>query len=97
VSVVERVITEHPEREQALVLTATISNTADAAQPWPQLGLRLSALNGDIIARHWFGPASYRAAPRSGDGLMRPGKHYAVRVVFGRPEREVAGFELAFR
>lgn len=97
VSVVERVITEHPDRNQALVLTATITNTADAGQPWPQLGLRLSALNGDIIARHWLAPATYRANPSAGDDVMRPGKHYALRVVFARPEREVAGFELAFR
>lgn len=100
IAVVERALSRHAQRSGALLLNATISNTADAPQPWPQLGLRLSALNGDRIAEHWFAASDYRVNERSdgqGDGLMRPGKHYAVRLAVSQPEREVAGFELAFR
>ncbi|GEM_PF-3542513 len=97
VTIIERVLRRHDERSQALVLAATVSNSADSAQPWPQLGLRLSALNGEEIAVHWFAPPSYRGTAAQGEPYMAPGKLYAVRVVFRRPQREVAGYELRFR
>lgn len=97
IEVVERVLRPHAERDGAMELTATISNEASIRQPWPQLGLRLSALNGAIIASHWFEPQRYLSTQASKDDYMEPNQEYAVRVVFRRPEREVAGFELDFR
>ena len=97
IEVVERALQRHDERGQALVLSATLTSTAEIAQPWPQLGLRLSALNGEQLGAHWFAPDAYQSADAKGERYMAPDREYIVRVVFRRPQREVAGFELAFR
>jgi len=97
IDTIERQVTRTSSREEAMALTAVIANRADEPQPWPQLGLRLSALNGDILASHWFAPADYRRRSDQRLDYMAPGARYRVRVLFRQPGREVAGFELDFR
>lgn len=97
VEITARVLREHPDIPDALLFTATLVNRAGEPQPWPQLGLVLTALNGQTVARHWFDAGSYLADPAEAAGLMPANAPVAVRIGFREPEPAARSFEIRFR
>jgi predicted Zn finger-like uncharacterized protein len=95
VEVVSRLLREHPAIPGALLLTATLVNRADEPQPWPQLGLVLSGLNGATVARHWFDADSYLRQPP--EELMPTDTPVAIRVMFRETRPAARSFEIRFR
>lgn len=97
VEITARTLRAHPGVPDALLLTATVVNRADEPQPWPQLGLVLTALNGQTVARHWFDAGSYLAdSPPAGE-LMPVETPVAIRIGFREPEPAARSFEIRFR
>jgi predicted Zn finger-like uncharacterized protein len=60
------IVRSHPERAGALVVDALIVNDAPFAQPFPQLELRFSAVDGNLVAARRFSPNEYLAGEAAG-------------------------------
>lgn len=59
IELLSRDVRSHPTRAKALLITATFINRADFEQPYPDVGLTLSDLGGNVIAQRQFKPAEY--------------------------------------
>nr|MCS5563612.1 DUF3426 domain-containing protein [Oleiphilaceae bacterium] len=53
------VVRSHPDYTNALIVDAILFNEARYPQPFPELELSFSALNGDPVASRRFSPAEY--------------------------------------
>ena len=79
----ERALVAHPEREGALLFTATLLNSAERAQPPPVLELRLSTLEGKLLGLRRFRPDEY--VPGGAPDRVAPGGELAVRLELKDP------------
>ncbi len=59
IRLISRDIRKHPTVEGALLITATMANTADRSRPYPILELRLSDLDERPVAMRRFLPVDY--------------------------------------
>ena len=59
IKLVNRDVREHPRFENALLVNATIQNTAKQTQPYPRVQLVLFDTNGELIAYREFAPREY--------------------------------------
>lgn len=99
VALLSRTLQTHPERPGAMLLTATVVNRGPP-QPWPQLGVTLRRMNGEVAARRWFAAEDYldlSAAARAAAQPMPAGEPYPVRLAFLDPGQGANNFELDFR
>ncbi|MDN5781894.1 MAG: DUF3426 domain-containing protein, partial [Luteimonas sp.] len=62
-TVLAREVRPHPSTPGALRVTATFRNDARWPQPWPQLRLTLSDVNGNAVATRDFSARDYLGAP----------------------------------
>lgn len=53
------IVTSHPDYQDALLVEATLFNEADYRQPFPQLELSFTALDGSAVASRRFHPREY--------------------------------------
>ncbi|WP_435103863.1 DUF3426 domain-containing protein [Arhodomonas sp. AD133] len=96
VAVVERTLEPETADAQRLRFTARIVNRHETPIAWPQLGLRLRALNGRIVGERWFAPGDYLETP-PGRGGMPVDEPVAVRATVADPDGRTQGFEVEFR
>jgi predicted Zn finger-like uncharacterized protein len=59
IELLSRDVRSHPTHRNALLITATFINRATFEQPYPDVGLVLSDLGGNIIAQRQFKPVEY--------------------------------------
>ena len=59
IELLSRDVRSHPTHKNALLITATFINRAEYEQPYPEVGLILSDINGNVIAQRQFMPAEY--------------------------------------
>lgn len=94
--ILSRDVRPHPSMEGALVIGASFRNDARWPQPWPQLDLTLSDINGQPIARRRFAAADYlghlQAAP-----LIQPGQSASIALEVRDPGKQAVAFEFEFR
>ncbi len=64
------VVRNHPDREGALMVDAILLNTARFDQPFPELVLEFSDLNGNTVAARQFTPAEYLSGELAGRSRM---------------------------
>lgn len=55
-----RQVYSHPNEDKALILSASFSNDANFAQPFPVLLVSMSDKQGKVIAERYFTPEEYR-------------------------------------
>ena len=60
----------HPTQRGALAVDAIITNQADFPQPYPQLQLQFTDLNGAPVAGRQFRPDEYLSGELRGSRLM---------------------------
>jgi predicted Zn finger-like uncharacterized protein len=82
------IVRSHPTRQGALVVDAIITNLATFPQPYPQLQLQFSDLNGTPVAGRRFHAAEYLAGELSGAALMpvQQPVHIALELVDPGPQ-----------
>jgi predicted Zn finger-like uncharacterized protein len=82
------IVRSHPSRPGALVVDAIITNLATFPQPYPQLQLQFSDLNGAPVAGRRFLPVEYLAGELSGASLMpvQQPVHIALELVDPGPQ-----------
>ena len=64
------VVRDHPERVGALMVDAILLNTAPFSQPFPDLVLEFSGLDGETLAVRQFKPSEYLSGELSGRRIM---------------------------
>lgn len=93
--IVDRDVRPHPDAGDALQISATFRNTAEFAQAWPQLELRLLDLNGKVTGARRFLPREYLGAEPDTTTLA-PGQSANARLEVLDPGRSTLSFEFAF-
>jgi predicted Zn finger-like uncharacterized protein len=94
--VLSRDVRAHPRYEGALLVTATFSNGASWAQPFPQLRFSLYDVNGRTIAARTFTPVQYLAGVLPADARLPPGQAMQVALEMLAPEEAAVSFEFTF-
>lgn len=94
ITLLERDIRSHPEREGALILSATFLNRADFPQPYPSIEVRLKDISDRVVASRRFLPKEYLPAPPKGPLPPQGRGQFEVEVL--DPGTEAVGFEFSF-
>jgi len=94
--ILARDVREHPRYVDALLVNATLVNTAAFSQPFPVLELTLYDIGGDRLGRRRFAPAQYLDASIDRASGMKPGiPVHLVLEIDGLATRAVS-FEFRF-
>lgn len=96
IRVISRDVRAHPRFEGALLVTATFSNTATWAQPFPGLRFSLYDVNGRTIAARTFSPQQYLGGVLPADAPLPPGQPVQVALEILAPEEAAVSFEFTF-
>ena len=96
IRVISRDVRAHPRYEGALLVTATFSNTATWAQPFPGLRFSLYDVNGRTIAARTFSPQQYLGGVLPADAPLPPGQPVQVALEMLAPEEAAVSFEFTF-
>jgi len=96
IRVLSRDVRAHPRYEGALLVTATFSNAASWAQPFPGLRFTLYDVSGSTIAARTFSPAQYLAGVLPADAPLPPGQPVQVALEMLAPEEAAVSFEFTF-
>lgn len=92
-----RDIRRHPSVDGALLISATIRNTASFSQPWPVIGITLSDLDDQRVAMRRFRPAEYLRDAAIRRGGLAPGTTAALVFEVADPGRDAVAFEFVFQ
>lgn len=95
IGLVSRDIRSHPSVSDALMISATMQNQADFAQPHPAVEISLSNLNGQTIGLRRFAPDEYLEP--GADKTMAPGHLLPVVFEIVDPGEQAVAFEFTFR
>lgn len=91
-----RDIRPHPSVEGALIVSATLRNDADFAQPYPTVGITLSDLDEKRIAMRRFAPREYLGDARTIEQGLAAGASTALVFEIADPGRNAVAFEFKF-
>jgi hypothetical protein len=95
-TVLAREVRPHPSTPGALRVTATFRNDARWAQPWPQVRLTLSDVNGNAVAAREFSARDYLgAAPAQVE--LRSGQSASIAIDVVEPEPRSVAFDFELR
>ncbi|MEO8011855.1 MAG: DUF3426 domain-containing protein, partial [Dokdonella sp.] len=91
-----RDIRPHPSEPGALIISATVHNAADFAQPFPAVSVTLSDLDEKRIAMRRFRPAEYAADSEIRDAGLAAGASASIVFEVADPGRNAVAFEFRF-
>jgi predicted Zn finger-like uncharacterized protein len=92
-----RDIRPHPSVADALIISATLRNDADFAQPWPVVEITLSDLDGTRVAMRRFRPGDYLGDTQDIAAGLAPGASTALVFEVADPGRNAVAFEFRFQ
>lgn len=95
-SLLSRDIRPHPSVEGALIVSATLRNDADFAQPYPFVDIALSDLDEKRIAMRRFAPREYLGDTRTIEQGIEPDTSIALVFEIADPGRDAVAFEFKF-
>lgn len=95
-SLLSRDIRPHPSVENALIISATVRNDADFAQPYPLVDIILSDLDEQRIAMRRFPPREYLGDTRAIEHGLDAGASAALVFEIADPGRNAVAFEFRF-
>jgi len=96
IKLLSRAVRAHPDYEGALLVSATFSNNAAWAQPFPDMKFSLYNVNGLTIASRVFHPEQYLAGALPADALLPPGQPVQISLEILAPEEAAVSFEFTF-
>jgi predicted Zn finger-like uncharacterized protein len=94
--ILNRTVAAHPERTDALQVTAQLQNNALFKQPLPLVELSLLDLNGNILGKRQFTPSEYLAENQFIPEWMAPRQAIYLKLDIQTPGQEVANFRFRF-
>ena len=91
-----RDIRPHPSVPGALIISATLQNSADFPQPFPTVEISLSDLDEQRIAMRRFRPAEYVSDTRTLANGLAPAAKAALVFEVADPGKNAVAFEFRF-
>lgn len=95
IELVRRDVYQHPGREDALLIDATMVNNAGFSQPYPMFTVGLGDRRGRVMSRRSFAPDEYLDQYTPG-ARMVPGLPVRITLALAAPEHPTQTFEFAF-
>ncbi|GAA4859265.1 DUF3426 domain-containing protein [Luteimonas vadosa] len=92
----ERDVRPHPRRPGVLRVTASFRNTAHWAQPWPEVVLTLSDIEGNVVGRRAFAAAQYHGDKPTQE-TIGSGQETTLRLDVIEPAPRSVAFAFDFR
>lgn len=96
ITMLDRSVQPQPGRPGVLAVHASFRNDAAWPQPWPELLLSLSDINGSPVAQGAFAPAQYGASADTA-ALLAPGQAASIRFAVREPDPRTVAFSFEFR
>ena len=96
IEILNRSIFTHPQHKNALMVTVTIINRAEFAQPYPVVQLRFLDVSGDVIAARQFNPHEYLGNAWSRQSIMQTARPTSIQLEVVDFGEEVVGYEFDF-
>lgn len=95
-SLLARDVQAHPSVEGALLITASLSNDASFAQPYPVVAITLSDVNGKRLAMRRLRPTEYLGDIATLQRGLAPGGSAAIVLEVEDPGGKAVAFEFGF-
>lgn len=95
-SLLARDVQAHPSVPGALMITASLRNDADFAQPYPVVSVTLSDANGKRLAMRRLRPGEYLDDANVMQRGLAPGATAALMLEVEDPEGKAVAFEFGF-
>ncbi|MCF6318540.1 MAG: DUF3426 domain-containing protein [Proteobacteria bacterium] len=95
IALVSRSIRQHPGRDNALIITTGIINSDENVQGFPALQVKMSNLNGEIVAMRRFLPREYIDDETVTLGMM-PNTLIPITLELKSPGKSAVTFEVGF-
>ncbi|MEJ2380363.1 MAG: DUF3426 domain-containing protein [Gammaproteobacteria bacterium] len=86
-----------PQQNDRLLILATMVNTAQFPQPYPLLEVRLTSLDGKVVAMRRFKPREYLPNDIDAAQGLQPDTPLSVKLEVVRPQQSVTGYQFDFR
>lgn len=91
---VHQSIEADPDQEDTLIVQLSFRNSASWPQPWPQIELALTDINGQVIGLRRFRPKDY--VNSSQDAEIKADQTVSVEIAVQEPAGKAAGFRFDF-
>jgi len=95
IALVSRSIRQHPGRDNALIITTGIINSDEKTQVFPALQVKMSNLNGEIVAMRRFLPSEYLDNETIAAGMV-PNTLIPITLELQSPGNNAVTFEVGF-
>lgn len=95
IRLLQRSVQADPARAGVLQVHMRLRNEARWPQPWPQLRLTLSDVDGQPLASGVFAPRDYLGKPPA-QALLAPGQQVDARFAVDEPARPSVAFDFQF-
>ena len=95
IALVSRSIRQHPGRDNALIITTGIINSDEKIQGFPALQVKMSNLNGEIVAMRRFLPEEYIDEETVEVGML-PNTLIPITLELQSPGNNAVTFEVGF-
>jgi hypothetical protein len=95
-TLLQRDVRQHPGIPGALRVSATFRNDARWPQPWPQLRLSLSDVNGRTAGERSFSAEDYLGGPPS-QAELASGESATVAMDITEPAARIVAYDFSFR
>ena len=96
IKMLARDVRVHPAYEGALLVSATLVNTAGHPQPYPRVEFRVFNVHGQTIASRTFKPEEYLSSDLDPNGDMAPGKPLQIALELIAPAEAAISYEFRF-
>ncbi len=92
----ELVVRSHPDQQNILQVDAIIINEASHVQPFPNLQLTFTDINGNVVANRSFAPAEYLAGELAGSMEMPRAQPVRLELEIIDPGEKAVNYQLKF-
>ena len=92
---VQQAVAADPRQAGVLRVQLAFRNDADWPQPWPQIEIALTGVDGGTLGLRRFAPADYLNAGQAAE--IRPGQTVSVEIALQETSGKAAGFAFDFR
>ncbi len=83
-----------PARDGVLLVQLSFRNTAERPQPWPQIEVKLTDVDGEALGLRRFRPEDYLNTEQTGD--IKPQQTVSVEIAIREPAGKADGFAFEF-
>jgi predicted Zn finger-like uncharacterized protein len=96
IELLSRDVRLHPKEKKALLISASIINNANFAQPYPNIRIRLSDISGNVVAERIFSAKTYMGKLNNPFLLMKSKTPVHINFEVVDPGKDAINFEFSF-